>query len=61
MWAISDFTEQNGGTRLAPGSHLWPDDRAPEPNEIVAPFEKEMHDWFGTPEWYRQKRSDSGR
>ena len=25
----------------------------PEPREIVAPFEKEMHDWFGTPAWYR--------
>jgi hypothetical protein len=25
----------------------------PEPPEIVAPFEKEMHDWFGTPEWAR--------
>ena len=24
----------------------------PEPREIVAPFEKEMHDWFGTPAWY---------
>ena len=24
----------------------------PEPREIVAPFEKEMHDWFGTPDWY---------
>lgn len=23
----------------------------PEPREIVAPFEKEMHDWFGTPSW----------
>ena len=23
-----------------------------EPAEIVAPFEKEMHDWFGTPQWY---------
>lgn len=22
----------------------------PEPREIVAPFEKEMHDWFGTPD-----------
>jgi len=28
----------------------------PEPPEIVAPFEKEMHDWFGTPEWYRAER-----
>ncbi|CAK9045535.1 Lactaldehyde dehydrogenase [Durusdinium trenchii] len=27
----------------------------PEPAEIVAPFEQEMHDWFGTPEWYRDE------
>lgn len=25
----------------------------PEPPEIVAPFTKEMHDWFGTPEWVK--------
>lgn len=24
----------------------------PEPPGVVAPFEKEMHQWFGTPEWY---------
>jgi len=24
----------------------------PEPPEVVAPFVQEMHDWFGTPEWY---------
>jgi arylsulfatase A-like enzyme len=24
----------------------------PEPREIVAPFEREMHEWFGTPSWY---------
>lgn len=24
----------------------------PEPREVVAPFAKEMHDWFGTPEWH---------
>jgi len=27
----------------------------PEPKEITEPFEKEMHDWFGTPEWYQKK------
>jgi hypothetical protein len=27
----------------------------PEPPEVVARFEKEMHDWFGTPPWYLQK------
>ncbi len=25
----------------------------PEPAEVVAPFEREMHDWFGTPAWYQ--------
>lgn len=28
----------------------------PEPAEVVAPFEKEMHDWFGTPDWYAPQR-----
>jgi hypothetical protein len=27
-----------------------------EPAEIVAPFDKEMHEWFGTPEWAKGKR-----
>jgi N-sulfoglucosamine sulfohydrolase len=26
----------------------------PEPPEVVVQFEKEMHDWFGTPHWYRK-------
>lgn len=26
-----------------------------EPAGIVGPFEKEMHDWFGTPKWYGKK------
>ena len=29
--------------------------RFPEPPEIVKPFAKEMHDWFGTPDWYGKK------
>lgn len=28
--------------------------QTPEPAEVVAPFEKEMHDWFGTPAWYKK-------
>jgi ectoine hydroxylase-related dioxygenase (phytanoyl-CoA dioxygenase family) len=34
MWAITDFTEENGATRLVPGSHLL--DQAPNP---LAPHE----------------------
>ena len=36
MWALSDFTRKNGGTRLVPGSHLWTSDRVPKPEEVVA-------------------------
>jgi ectoine hydroxylase-related dioxygenase (phytanoyl-CoA dioxygenase family) len=36
MWAITDFTAENGGTLLAPGSHRWQADRKPEPDEIVS-------------------------
>ncbi|WP_186776465.1 sulfatase family protein [Rubripirellula reticaptiva] len=33
----------------------------PEPQEIVAPFEKEMHDWFGTPQWYSSENANRQR
>jgi len=36
MWALSDFTRENGGTRLIPGSHLWSSNRVPKPEEVVA-------------------------
>jgi hypothetical protein len=26
----------------------------PEAEGIVLPFVKEMHDWFGTPSWYKE-------
>jgi ectoine hydroxylase-related dioxygenase (phytanoyl-CoA dioxygenase family) len=30
MWALCDFTADNGATRLIPGSHRWPGDRRPD-------------------------------
>ena len=36
MWAISDFTVENGATNLVPGSHRWPEERQARPDEIAA-------------------------
>ena len=35
IWAISDFTEANGSTRIVPGSHKWDKDRQPNDDEII--------------------------
>jgi ectoine hydroxylase-related dioxygenase (phytanoyl-CoA dioxygenase family) len=35
MWAMSDFTADNGGTQLVPGSHRWEAGRKAEPDEVV--------------------------
>lgn len=35
MWAVDDFTCENGATHVVPGSHTWPKDRQPEPHEIT--------------------------
>lgn len=35
MWTLTDFTRENGATRIIPESHLWPRDRTPEPGEAA--------------------------
>jgi ectoine hydroxylase-related dioxygenase (phytanoyl-CoA dioxygenase family) len=40
MWAITDFTEENGATRLVPGSHTRP--RSPDLGEAVETVPAEM-------------------
>jgi hypothetical protein len=34
IWAITDFTQENGATQVVPGSPSWPDSRRAEPREV---------------------------
>ncbi len=35
IWALTDFTAENGATQVVPGSTRWEDSRRPEPGEIA--------------------------
>ena len=35
MWALTDFTEENGATNVILGSHKWPDSRTPQKTDEV--------------------------
>lgn len=35
IWALTDFTADNGATQVVPASQAWPDDRRADPSEIT--------------------------
>lgn len=35
IWAVTDFTHENGATQVVPGSNKWDPARKPEPHEIT--------------------------
>ena len=35
IWAIDEFTEDNGATLIVPGSHTWGDDRTPRESDAI--------------------------
>lgn len=35
IWALTDFTAENGATQVAPGSTAWPDNRRPTEAELT--------------------------
>ena len=37
VFAIDEFTENNGATVVVPGSHLWAEGRRPEPGDVRVP------------------------
>ena len=34
IWAVTDFTKENGATQVIPGSNQWEADRQPDPQEV---------------------------
>ena len=36
MWALTEFTRENGGTCVVPGSNHWPQERTPTMDEVVS-------------------------
>ena len=35
IWALTDFTTENGATQVVPGSTSWPDDQKAEPDQVT--------------------------
>lgn len=55
----TDPSHVEARTRLGAALDTWMTEtgdrgHVPESREVVAPFTQEMHDWFGTPAWFKE-------
>jgi len=51
MWAVTEFSEENGATRIVRGSHRWPDGRVPtadDPVDRIAMPKGSFTTWLGS-------------
>ena len=51
MWAVTEFSEENGATRIVRGSHRWPDGRVPgdaDPVERIEMPKGSFTTWLGS-------------
>src|SRR5262245_26563408 len=51
MWAVTEFSEANGATRIVRGSHRWPDGRVPseaDPVDRIAMPKGSFTTWLGS-------------
>ncbi|NHK26978.1 phytanoyl-CoA dioxygenase family protein [Parvularcula flava] len=65
VWAIDDFTAENGATNIVPGSETWGDDRQPTDDDkrIQAVMPKGSVVFYGGTLWHGggENRSDASR
>lgn len=69
IWLLDDFTEENGATRVVPGSHRWgrlpqnalADPRAPHPQEILVTGEAGSVVVMNTHAWHGGTANRTGR